>query len=200
MWDQTTSVTCVYSSRQNENSSAQFVLRDCEASLEILETLLTEYKYLRALLIEGINLGSFLILGSQGNQGQREASLWLHQFQLIEWNAESCYSEKGCQNSALINSASLWHFSHVIVEESGKLFSVLLVCLNDSLLPQLRQSAPLPCTGLICEGFNFLEKSIFKNLRFAWVCFGFGLLVVCFFFFSFALLHTCSKYSSTLPA
>lgn len=75
MWDQTTSVTCVYSSRQNENSSAQFVLRDCEASLEILETLLTEYKYLRALLIEGINLGSFLILGSQGNQGHREASL-----------------------------------------------------------------------------------------------------------------------------
>lgn len=75
MWDQTTSVTCVHSSMQNENRSAQFVLRDCEARLEHQEILLTECRYLRAYLTESVNLGSFLILGSRGNQGHREAPL-----------------------------------------------------------------------------------------------------------------------------
>lgn len=75
MWDQTTSVICVHSSRKNENRSAPFVPRDCEASLEVLETPLTECKYLRAFLIEGVNLGSFLILGRPGNKGHKEASL-----------------------------------------------------------------------------------------------------------------------------
>lgn len=193
MWDQATSVTCVHSSRKNEKRSAQFVPRDFEASLEILETPLAECKYLRAFLIEGINLGPFLMLGRQGNQGYQEASLWVHQFQLIEWNIESCYSERGCQKSALINSASLWHFSHVIIEESDKLFSVLLACLNNSLLPQLRQSATLPYAGLICEKFNFLRKQIFKNLRVGLFVLG---LVSLFWFFSITFLHTYSKYSN----
>jgi len=77
---------------------------------------------------------------------------------------QSSDSEKGCQKSAAINSASLCHFSHVLVEESDGLLAVLLGCFGNLLLPQLGQAAPLPHQGLLHEECHFLRKFIFRNL------------------------------------
>lgn len=82
---------------------------------------------------------------------------------------------------------------------------MLLAGLNNSLLPQLRQFAPLPYAGLICEEFNFLGKSIFKNLRvglfvldlvslFCWFVFLF------FYFFHFYILAASIQSSAVLQA